>query len=728
MQASARAPDPAPVRARGGRPGIRRRRRAVVGHSLRAAARGGARAGDALAAAAHTRGCWPAGGRVQRAASARRRGWCARCSYPQPPTCARCGRRWQHAGLRLQLRHGPLDDLQRPPAAAADRPLACRCSRLRSGGMPGAASAARRGCRRRSPALVQDVGGSRHHDSRCSRWSPAPTRRRRPPPCSGAGATPAATCPSQLGSAGGYGHGALIAGGYDGAGERDRVGRVLGLPARPTSPPTSRCFGTSVPVSDVVWSAAAPVPRPAPPRSSSTSRRRSRPRPASMRLHVYIATAGRHDGGGRERDRGRCAGQPACGSSSTAGACASPRWRRRPRPQPTRRCSWPRSPASPCWPHRATAGALRLRRLPPAGRGRSGRAAVRHRRRRHGPAPEHVRQPRTRSCGTTSPAPAAAVCRGSGRGRLAGGRGRHEPVLERPSRSCRTSPCTLSPPGTAIPSTARPPPAAYAGWTTLGGTSASAPLLAGIVADINSYSLAHGGQRLGFAEPVPVRPAAPPTPPRSATSPSADNNPDGAGPLPGHAGLRPGHRHRRAAGRCAGRRPGRATRPLSPRSQPPGSDGAAVRCPRWLRYGAPHHPARRLSDGRGRYRRGTSYRPGQPSARRSRVAAHHRRRRRLVVCGCGRRRAGCTWRAVYLGSETLRPGARRPRHDLRDPAALGRARRTGPLSGRRAVLVRGSHAARAGRSPRGSHRSASPAAAGIASARPGWGRAAASGG
>ncbi len=39
------------------------------------------------------------------------------------------------------------------------------------------------------------------------------------------------------------------------------------------------------------------------------------------------------------------------------------------------------------------------------------------------------------------------------------------------------------------------------GWITLGGTSAAAPLLAGIVADVNQYSRAHGGCRLGFANP-----------------------------------------------------------------------------------------------------------------------------------------------------------------------------------------------------------------------------------
>ena len=39
------------------------------------------------------------------------------------------------------------------------------------------------------------------------------------------------------------------------------------------------------------------------------------------------------------------------------------------------------------------------------------------------------------------------------------------------------------------------------GWMLSGGTSASAPLMAGIVADANQYSQAHGGQRLGFANP-----------------------------------------------------------------------------------------------------------------------------------------------------------------------------------------------------------------------------------
>ena len=39
------------------------------------------------------------------------------------------------------------------------------------------------------------------------------------------------------------------------------------------------------------------------------------------------------------------------------------------------------------------------------------------------------------------------------------------------------------------------------GWTVIGGTSAAAPLMAAITADMNEYSQANGGQRLGFANP-----------------------------------------------------------------------------------------------------------------------------------------------------------------------------------------------------------------------------------
>jgi len=54
-------------------------------------------------------------------------------------------------------------------------------------------------------------------------------------------------------------------------------------------------------------------------------------------------------------------------------------------------------------------------------------------------------------------------------------------------------------PGYVIYCTA--PAAQCGGWTRVGGTSAGAPLLAGMTADANEYSLANGGDRLGFANP-----------------------------------------------------------------------------------------------------------------------------------------------------------------------------------------------------------------------------------
>ena len=41
----------------------------------------------------------------------------------------------------------------------------------------------------------------------------------------------------------------------------------------------------------------------------------------------------------------------------------------------------------------------------------------------------------------------------------------------------------------------------HQGWTLIGGTSGAAPLMAGLTADMNEYSLANGGQRLGYANP-----------------------------------------------------------------------------------------------------------------------------------------------------------------------------------------------------------------------------------
>jgi hypothetical protein len=67
-----------------------------------------------------------------------------------------------------------------------------------------------------------------------------------------------------------------------------------------------------------------------------------------------------------------------------------------------------------------------------------------------------------------------------------------------------------------------------AGWTAFGGTSASAPLMAAIVADMNQYSRAHGGRRLGYANPFLYdRLANRPSDFRDITV--GTNNPDGSG-------------------------------------------------------------------------------------------------------------------------------------------------------------------------------------------------------
>jgi subtilase family serine protease len=45
------------------------------------------------------------------------------------------------------------------------------------------------------------------------------------------------------------------------------------------------------------------------------------------------------------------------------------------------------------------------------------------------------------------------------------------------------------------------PPKQYLRWFPIGGTSAAAPMMAALTADANTYSLAHGGSRMGFANP-----------------------------------------------------------------------------------------------------------------------------------------------------------------------------------------------------------------------------------
>ena len=74
--------------------------------------------------------------------------------------------------------------------------------------------------------------------------------------------------------------------------------------------------------------------------------------------------------------------------------------------------------------------------------------------------------------------------------------------------SCPTSHSTPAPtPATSSSArSTRRPCGGLTGWLPIGGTSASAPLMAGITADMNEYSLSNGGPAARLRQPVPVRP------------------------------------------------------------------------------------------------------------------------------------------------------------------------------------------------------------------------------
>ena len=77
-----------------------------------------------------------------------------------------------------------------------------------------------------------------------------------------------------------------------------------------------------------------------------------------------------------------------------------------------------------------------------------------------------------------------------------------QPAARRPVSAARCRTSAWTPTRTrATSSTAPRGRVITAGGGRSGGTSAGAPLMAGITADMNEYSLANGGQRLGFANP-----------------------------------------------------------------------------------------------------------------------------------------------------------------------------------------------------------------------------------
>src|SRR6476469_2479970 len=388
------------------------------------------------------------------------------------------------SGLRLQSHRG-LSMSFTGPAAAAEQAFGVSLQ-------PAAGGLARRAFGRpQVPAsiaqLVQDVAGL---DT---------TTPLRPLAAGGHGAVSAPPCsaaartggylPSQLGSAGGYGHSALIAGGYDGGGESVAVVAFSGY--RPSDVAAYQaCFGTSVPVSDRL------VGRPTGDRRGSAEVALDietviSAAPGLDAVHVYI-----------DRPAGTMAevvNAIVADAAVTGVRIITDSWGL---------CEPAVTPAAAA----ATNSALQLAAVSGitfvAASGDAGaydcggfrQLAV----------DDPAAQPFATGVGGTDLRLSTSGRRhevvwnditGSGGGGLSrfwprpgwqAGAG----VGNRFSNGRRQVPDVslhASPDQHGYPVYCTTGACGHVGWMTLGGTSASAPLLAGIVADMNSYSLAHGG-------------------------------------------------------------------------------------------------------------------------------------------------------------------------------------------------------------------------------------------
>jgi len=445
---------------------------------------------------------------------------------PPPREIARVQAVMAASGLRLQSHRG-LSMSFTGPAAAAEQAFGVSLQPA-AGGFGRRASA-----RPQVPAsiapLVQDVAGldaTPPLRPLAAGGHPAPSA----PPCPAAAHT-GGYLPSQLGSAGGYGHSGLIAGGYDGDGESVAVVAFSGY--RPSDVAAYQaCFGTSVPVSDRV------VGRATADRSGSAEVALDietviSAAPGLDAVHVYID---RPAGTMAEVVNAIVADAPVTGVRIITDSWGL--------------CEPAVTPAAAA----ATNSALQLAAVSGitfvAASGDAGaydcggfrQLAV----------DDPAAQPFATGVGGTD-----LRLSTSGRrhevvwnditGAGGGGLSRFWPrprwqagagVSNRFSNGHRQVPDVslhASPDRHGYPVYCTTGACGHAGWLTLGGTSASAPLLAGIVADMNSYSLAHGGARLGFADPFLYDSlAADPAAFRDVTV--GTNNPDDAGPYPATSG------------------------------------------------------------------------------------------------------------------------------------------------------------------------------------------------
>jgi hypothetical protein len=446
---------------------------------------------------------------------------------PSPLDVARVQAVMAAAGLRLQSHRG-LSMSFTGPAAAAER--AFGVSLQPAGAVAGTARRASQ--RPQVPAsiapLVQDVAGL----DTTTQLRPLAAGGHAGPSvaaCSGAAHT-GGYLPSQLGSAGGYGHSALVAGGYDGGGESVAVVAFSGY--RPSDVAAYQaCFGSSVPVNNRL------VGRAGGDRSGSAEVALDietviAAAPGLDAVHVYID---RPAGTMAEVVNAIVADAPVTGVRIITDSWGL--------------CEPELSPAAAA----ATNSALQLAAVSGitfvAASGDAGAYDCGVRR----PAVDDpAAQPFATGVGGTDLRLSASGSRhevvwnditGSGGGGLSrfwarpgwqtgagvrnGFSNGHRQV---PDVSLHASAAQHG-----YPVYCTTGACGHAGWMTLGGTSASAPLLAGIVADMNSYSLAHGGVRLGFANPFLYDTlAADPAAFRDVTIGS--NNPGGAGRYPATPG------------------------------------------------------------------------------------------------------------------------------------------------------------------------------------------------
>jgi hypothetical protein len=445
---------------------------------------------------------------------------------PPPRDIARVQAVMAASGLRLQSHRG-LSMSFTGPAAAAEQAFGVSLH-------PAAGGLARRASGRpQVPAsiapLVQDVSGldtTTPLQPLAAGGHAAPSS----PPCSAAGHT-GGYLPSQLGSAGGYGHSALVAGGYDGGGESVAVVAFSGY--RPSDVAAYQsCFGTSVPVSDRL------VGRSVGNRSGSDEVALDietviSAAPGLDAVHVYIDKPA---GTMAEVVNAIVADAPFTGVRIITDSWGL--------------CEPAVTPAAAA----ATNSALQLAAVSGitfvAASGDDGaydcggfsQPAV----------DDPAAQPFATGVGGTdlrlsAPGGRHEVVWNDITGSGGGGLSRFWPrpawqagagVRNRFSNGHRQVPDVslhASPAQHGYPVYCTTGACGHVGWMTLGGTSASAPLLAGIVADMNSYSLAHGGARLGFADPFLYDTlAADPASFRDVTIGS--NNPDGAGRYPATPG------------------------------------------------------------------------------------------------------------------------------------------------------------------------------------------------